>query len=56
VKVELETVEVTGTLADGATYRYWTFNRQVPGPFIRVRVGDTVEVHLANRGSLRRTV
>ena len=48
VKVDLETIEVTGNLADGATYRYWTFNQKVPGPFIRVRVGDTVEVHLKN--------
>ncbi len=48
VKVDLETVEVTGRLADGATYRYWTFNQKVPGPFVRVRVGDTVEVHLKN--------
>ena len=48
VKVHLETVEVTGRLDDGATYRYWTFNRQVPGPFVRVRVGDTVEVTLKN--------
>ena len=48
LKVELETVEVTGQLADGATYRYWTFNNKVPGPFVRVRVGDTVEVHLKN--------
>ena len=48
VKVDLETVEATGKLADGATYRYWTFNQKVPGPFIRVRVGDTVEVHLKN--------
>ena len=48
VKVELETVEVTGKLADGATYRYWTFNQKVPGPFVRVRVGDTVEVRLKN--------
>jgi nitrite reductase (NO-forming) len=48
VKVDLETVEVTGQLADGATYRYWTFNQKVPGPFIRVRVGDTVEVKLKN--------
>ena len=29
VKVDLETVEVTGQLADGSTYRYWTFNRKV---------------------------
>ncbi len=48
LKVDLETVEVTGNLADGATYRYWTFNQKVPGPFIRVRVGDTVEVRLKN--------
>lgn len=49
VKIGLETVEVTGQLAEGATYHYWTFNRKVPGPFVRVRVGDTVEVTLANR-------
>ena len=48
VRVSLETVEVTGQLADGSTYHYWTFNRRVPGPFIRVRVGDTVEVNLDN--------
>jgi nitrite reductase (NO-forming) len=48
VKVDLETTEVTGRLADGATYRYWTFNNRVPGPFVRVRVGDTVEVRLKN--------
>lgn len=48
VRVHLETVEVTGQLADGATYHYWTFNEKVPGPFIRVRVGDTVDVVLEN--------
>jgi nitrite reductase (NO-forming) len=50
VKVDLETTEVIGQLADGTTYRYWTFNNKVPGPFIRVRVGDTVEVRLRNDG------
>ena len=48
VKVNLETTEVTGQLADGSTYRYWTFNGKVPGPFVRVRVGDTVEVKMKN--------
>lgn len=48
IRLDLETVEVSGTLADGVTYNYWTFNKQVPGPFIRVRVGDTVEVNLIN--------
>jgi nitrite reductase (NO-forming) len=48
VRVELETIEKIGDLADGTTYRYWTFNGQVPGPFVRARVGDTVEVSLKN--------
>jgi nitrite reductase (NO-forming) len=48
VKVDLETVEVTGQLADGSTYHYWTFNGKVPGPMVRVRVGDTVEVRMKN--------
>jgi nitrite reductase (NO-forming) len=48
VRVELETIELVGQLDDGTTYRYWTFDGQVPGPFVRVRVGDTVEVKLKN--------
>lgn len=48
LNVDLETTEVTGQLMDGTTYRYWTFNNKVPGPFIRVRVGDTVNVNMAN--------
>ncbi|WP_018182795.1 copper-containing nitrite reductase [Kaistia granuli] len=48
VKVDLETVELVGRLDDGTTYTYWTFNSKVPGPFLRVRVGDTVEVHVKN--------
>lgn len=49
IKVKLDTVEVTGALSDGATYHYWTFNKKVPGPFIRARVGDTVQVELYNQ-------
>ena len=48
VKVDLETTELKGRLDDGTTYVYWTFNGKVPGPFLRVRVGDTVEVRLKN--------
>ena len=48
VRVDLETTEVEGRLADGTGYTFWTFNGKVPGPFVRVRVGDTVEVHLKN--------
>lgn len=46
--VELTTVEVDGILADGTTFRYMTFNGQVPGPMLRMRVGDSMEVRLHN--------
>jgi nitrite reductase (NO-forming) len=48
VRVDLETVEIVGQLMDGVSYTYWTFNGLVPGPLLRVRVGDTLEVHLKN--------
>jgi nitrite reductase (NO-forming) len=48
VLVDLETVEVKGTLADGVEYGLWTFGGTVPGPFVRVRVGDAVRLRLAN--------
>lgn len=46
VNIALEAIAVQGKLADGVTYEYWTYNKQVPGPFIRVKEGDTVEVSL----------
>jgi nitrite reductase (NO-forming) len=48
VKVDLLTTEVEGRLADNSTYRFWTFNNKVPGPFVRVRVGDTVTINVTN--------
>ncbi len=48
VVVHLESTEEEGVLADGVTYKFWTFNRTVPGSFIRIRVGDEVELHLKN--------
>jgi nitrite reductase (NO-forming) len=48
VRVDLETREATALLADGIAYRFWTFNGTVPGPMVRVRQGDTVELHLSN--------
>lgn len=44
----LETLEERARLADNTTYTYWTFNGKVPGPMLRVRVGDTVVIHLKN--------
>lgn len=48
LRVDMETVEVTGFLADGTTFNYFTFDGKVPGPMLRVRVGDTVEFFLNN--------
>ncbi len=51
VRINLESIEVDGQLANGTTFTYWTFDGQVPGPFLRVRVGDTLEVHMKNNTS-----
>ena len=55
VVVELEAIEKRGQLADGIEYEFWTFNGSVPGPFIRLRVGDTVEMHLKNNKDNKNT-
>lgn len=52
VRVKLETPEVKGVLMEGldqpTEYIFWTFNGRAPGPFIRLRQGDTLELHLTN--------
>lgn len=48
VIVDLEVREVEKEISEGVRYTYWTFGGTVPGSFIRVRVGDTVEFHLKN--------
>lgn len=53
VIVNLEVREVTKRLADGVEYNIWTFGGDIPGRFIRVRVGDVVELHLNNHPTSR---
>lgn len=48
VIVDLEVKEVTKAISEGVEYTFWTFGGSVPGKFIRVRQGDTVEFHLKN--------
>ena len=48
VIVNLEAIELTRGLADSVEYNFWTFGGDVPGKFIRIRVGDQVEFHLSN--------
>jgi len=55
VVVHLEAIEQVGDLSQGVQYEFWTFNGHVPGPFIRVRVGDEIEVHLKNNEKNKNT-
>jgi nitrite reductase (NO-forming) len=48
VKYRIETVELAGKLDDGTTFTYWTFDKKVPGPMLRVKKGDTIELTLSN--------
>ena len=48
IRVDLLAVELEARLSEGSTYGFWTFNGRVPGPMLRARVGDTLEVHLTN--------
>src|SRR5690606_3067699 len=48
VVIELEVRELEMPISDGVMYTFWTFGGTVPGNFLRVREGDTVEFHLLN--------
>ena len=48
VDIELTAKEVVAEMAPGVYFNYWTFDGQVPGPMLRVRVGDTVRLTLKN--------
>ncbi len=48
VRVHLDSAMKVMELNAGVQYKFWTFNGHVPGPFIRARVGDTLEVHITN--------
>jgi nitrite reductase (NO-forming) len=46
--IDLVVEEKVMTVAKGYQQMVWTFNGSVPGPVIRVKVGDTIRVHLKN--------
>jgi len=49
--VNLEVIEKKMKITEGVDYTFWTFGGTVPGSFIRVREGDSVEFHLKNHPS-----
>jgi nitrite reductase (NO-forming) len=46
--IDLVITEQEMTVAPGFVQKVWTFGGTVPGPVIRVKVGDTIRVHLKN--------
>ncbi len=54
--VDMPIIETDVTVAEGFVVHAWTFGGTVPGPTIRVHLGDTVNVHLTNRGSMSHSI
>src|SRR5205085_10503554 len=54
--IDLPIIETDITVAKGFVVHAWTFGGTVPGPTIRVHLGDTVRVHLTNRGSMNHSI
>jgi len=48
VRVTLTAKEVVGEVAPGVFFNYWTYNGTTPGPMLRIRQGDTIELTLTN--------
>lgn len=48
VRIHLDVKEVVAEISHGIYYNYWTYNGQTPGPMLRIREGDTVELTLTN--------
>lgn len=51
IEITLVTKEVNAKLDDGTSFTFWTFNGTVPGPMIRVRIGDNVTINLQNEAT-----
>lgn len=49
--VDLTSRDLLLPVSETQKYPMWTFNDTVPGPFIRAREGDTLEVHHTNKDS-----
>jgi nitrite reductase (NO-forming) len=54
--VNLPIVDKLMTVATGYQVMTWTFGGTVPGPTIRVHLGDTVRVHLTNQTNMSHSI
>ncbi len=48
VHISLTVKEVISEVSPGIYFNFWTFYKQVPGPFLRIKEGDTVALTLTN--------
>lgn len=51
VHISLTAQEVVSEIAPGIYFNFWTYNGQIPGPMLRVKEGDTIELSLTNDAS-----
>ncbi len=54
--VEMPIVDKDITVAEGFVVHAWTFGGTVPGPTLRVHLGDTVRVHLTNTTAMSHSI
>jgi len=48
VRISVTAREVISEIASEIYFNYWTFDKQVPGPMLRVKEGDTIEFSITN--------
>jgi len=51
IRISLIAKEVIAEISPNIYFNYWTYNNQVPGPMLRVKEGDTIELSLSNHKS-----
>jgi nitrite reductase (NO-forming) len=54
--IDMPIIEKDVTVAEGFVVHAWTFGGTIPGPAIRVHLGDTVNVHLRNDGQMSHSI
>jgi nitrite reductase (NO-forming) len=54
--VDFPIIDKDITVADGFVVHAWTFGGTVPGPTLRVHLGDTVRVHLTNQTTMSHSI
>jgi nitrite reductase (NO-forming) len=54
--IDFPIIEKDITVAEGFVVHAWTFGGTVPGPTIRAKVGDTINVHLTNQGQMSHSI